>query len=186
MSGSNSAHAVATPISSPANSRFLMSARCRRSVRACFARSAGAGRSALSPESTQANLVFQVVAKLYGHASIIMTSNLNFGSWDQTLAGDSALTAALLDRQLGSSSSDAVSMPGRTSRTTALLNDAAVAVHRWMPASGALSSASWTPRDRDCPGSRLLCAVWYPMESTLHFAVRALLPVFCTNGFDTL
>ena len=30
----------------------------------------------------------------------IVTSNLNFGSWDQTLAGDSALTAALLDRLL--------------------------------------------------------------------------------------
>ena len=30
----------------------------------------------------------------------ILTSNLNFGSWDQTLAGDSALTAALLDRLL--------------------------------------------------------------------------------------
>ena len=51
-------------------------------------------------ERAQAHLVFQVVAKLYEHASIIMTSNLNFGSWDQTLAGDSALTAVLLDRLL--------------------------------------------------------------------------------------
>ncbi len=54
----------------------------------------------LPMERAQAHLVFQVVAKLYEHASIIMTSNLNFGSWDQTLAGDSALTAALLDRLL--------------------------------------------------------------------------------------
>ncbi len=54
----------------------------------------------LPMERAQAHLVFQVVAKLYEHATIIMTSNLNFGSWDQTFAGDSALTAALLDRLL--------------------------------------------------------------------------------------
>lgn len=54
----------------------------------------------LPMERTQAHLVFQVVAKLYENASIIMTSNLNFSSWDQTFAGDSALKAALLDRLL--------------------------------------------------------------------------------------
>ena len=54
----------------------------------------------LPMERQQAHLIFQVVAKLYEHASIIMTSNLSFGSWDQALAGDSALTAALLDRLL--------------------------------------------------------------------------------------
>ncbi|MFO0040946.1 MAG: ATP-binding protein, partial [Pseudomonadota bacterium] len=32
--------------------------------------------------------------------SLIVTSNLNFGQWDQTLADDSALAAALLDRLL--------------------------------------------------------------------------------------
>jgi len=51
-------------------------------------------------EHNQAHLIFQVIAKLYERGSVIMTSNLNFGSWDQTLAGDSALTAALLDRLL--------------------------------------------------------------------------------------
>jgi hypothetical protein len=30
----------------------------------------------------------------------VLTSNLNFGQWEQTLAGDSALAAALLDRLL--------------------------------------------------------------------------------------
>ena len=54
----------------------------------------------LPMERAQAHQFFEVVAKLYEQASIIMTSNLNFGSWDQTLAGDSALTAALLDRLL--------------------------------------------------------------------------------------
>jgi len=48
----------------------------------------------------QAHLIFQVIAKIYEHGSAIVTSNLNFGSWDQALAGDSALTAALLDRLL--------------------------------------------------------------------------------------
>lgn len=37
---------------------------------------------------------------MYEHGSVIVTSNLNFGSWDQALAGHSALTAALLDRLL--------------------------------------------------------------------------------------
>lgn len=54
----------------------------------------------LPMELAQAYLVFQAIDKLYEHASIIMTSHLNFGSWDHTLAGDSALTAALLDRLL--------------------------------------------------------------------------------------
>jgi IstB-like ATP binding protein len=40
----------------------------------------------LPMERQQAHLMFQVVGKLYEHASIIMTSNLNFGSWDQALA----------------------------------------------------------------------------------------------------
>lgn len=48
----------------------------------------------------QANYLFQVVAKRYENHSIIITSNLNFGQWDQTLAEDKTLTAALLDRLL--------------------------------------------------------------------------------------
>lgn len=48
----------------------------------------------------QADHLFQVVAKRYERSSIIMTSNLNFSQWDQTLAGDKVLTAALLDRLL--------------------------------------------------------------------------------------
>ena len=46
----------------------------------------------------QANLLFQVVAKRYEDGSIVLTSNLTFGSWDQALAGDAVLTAAMLDR----------------------------------------------------------------------------------------
>lgn len=49
---------------------------------------------------TQANYLFQIVAKRYEKHSIILTSNLNFGQWDQTLAEDKTLTAALLDRLL--------------------------------------------------------------------------------------
>lgn len=48
----------------------------------------------------QANLFFQAVAKRYERGATIVTSNLNFGAWDQTFAGDTALTAAMLDRLL--------------------------------------------------------------------------------------
>jgi len=48
----------------------------------------------------QANLFFQVIAKRYEKGSLILTSNLTFGSWDQAFAGDAVLTAAMLDRLL--------------------------------------------------------------------------------------
>lgn len=48
----------------------------------------------------QANLLFQVIAKRYERGSVILTSNLSFGQWDQTLANDKVLAAALLDRLL--------------------------------------------------------------------------------------
>ncbi|NDY84503.1 AAA family ATPase [Orrella sp. NBD-18] len=48
----------------------------------------------------QANLFFQVIAKRYEHGSLIVTSNLPFGQWDQTFADDATLTAAMLDRLL--------------------------------------------------------------------------------------
>ena len=48
----------------------------------------------------QANLFFQVVAQRYERGSMVLTSNLTFGSWDTAFAGDSVLTAAMLDRIL--------------------------------------------------------------------------------------
>lgn len=51
-------------------------------------------------QRNQANLFFQVIAKRYEQGSIILTSNLSFGEWDNTFAGNSALTAAMLDRLL--------------------------------------------------------------------------------------
>ncbi len=51
-------------------------------------------------QRNQANLFFQVIAKRYEQGSIILTSNLSFGAWDGTFAGNSALTAAMLDRLL--------------------------------------------------------------------------------------
>ncbi|RWU19482.1 hypothetical protein XANMN_02755 [Xanthomonas phaseoli pv. manihotis str. CIO151] len=48
----------------------------------------------------QANLFFQVVAKRYEKGAMVLTSNLPFGQWDQAFAGDTTLTAALLDRLL--------------------------------------------------------------------------------------
>jgi DNA replication protein DnaC len=48
----------------------------------------------------QANLFFQVVTKRYERGAMIRTSNLTFGSWDQAFAGETVLTAAMLDRLL--------------------------------------------------------------------------------------
>jgi DNA replication protein DnaC len=48
----------------------------------------------------QANLFFNVVAKRYEHASVIVTSNLPFSQWAGAFADDQTLTAALLDRLL--------------------------------------------------------------------------------------
>ena len=50
--------------------------------------------------STQANLFFQVIAKRYETGSVILTSNLSFGEWEQVFGGNAALTAAMLDRLL--------------------------------------------------------------------------------------
>ena len=36
----------------------------------------------------------------YERGAMILTSNLTFGSWDSAFAGDSVLTAAMLDRVL--------------------------------------------------------------------------------------
>ena len=46
----------------------------------------------------QADLFFQVVARRYERGSLILTSNLAFGSWDQAFAADAVLTAAMLDQ----------------------------------------------------------------------------------------
>ncbi len=48
----------------------------------------------------EANLFFNVVAKRYERASMILTSNLPFTQWATALADDQTLTAALLDRLL--------------------------------------------------------------------------------------
>ena len=49
---------------------------------------------------TQANLFFQVIAKRYEAGSVILTSNLSFGEWEQVFGGNTALTSAMLDRLL--------------------------------------------------------------------------------------
>ncbi len=48
----------------------------------------------------QANLFFQIVERRYERGAMILTSNLTSGSWDSAFAGDSVLTAAMLDRIL--------------------------------------------------------------------------------------
>jgi len=48
----------------------------------------------------QANLFFRIVARRYERGSMILTSNLTFGSWDTAFAGDGVMTVAMLDRVL--------------------------------------------------------------------------------------
>ena len=48
----------------------------------------------------QTHQLFQIIAERYDAGSVILTSNLVSGQWDQTFAGDTALTAALLDKLL--------------------------------------------------------------------------------------
>ena len=54
----------------------------------------------LSMTKDQANLFFQVIVKRYEKGSVILTSNLSFGQWDQTFTGNTALTSAMLYRIL--------------------------------------------------------------------------------------
>lgn len=48
----------------------------------------------------ESKLLFEVVSKKYEQGSLIVTSNLPFGQWPDTLGGDNALAVALLDRLL--------------------------------------------------------------------------------------
>jgi DNA replication protein DnaC len=41
-----------------------------------------------------------VIANRYESGSVILTSNLSFGEWEQTFGGNAALTSAMLDRLL--------------------------------------------------------------------------------------
>lgn len=51
----------------------------------------------LNPNS--AHYLFQVIARRYEHAPIILTSNKSFGEWGEIM-GDSVLATAMLDRLL--------------------------------------------------------------------------------------
>ncbi|WP_414016708.1 ATP-binding protein [Burkholderia cepacia] len=46
----------------------------------------------------QASHFFQIVAKRYERGSMILTSNLPFGQWDETFGGNTTLTEAMLER----------------------------------------------------------------------------------------
>ena len=48
----------------------------------------------------EATLFFNVVAKRYERASMVLTSNLPFTQWAATFADDQTLTVAMLDRLL--------------------------------------------------------------------------------------
>ena len=48
----------------------------------------------------QADLFFHVAARRYEQGSMILTSNLSFGEWEDSFDGNAALTSAMLDRLL--------------------------------------------------------------------------------------
>jgi DNA replication protein DnaC len=48
-------------------------------------------------DASAANLLFQLISNRYEHGSVIITSNLEFARWGQTLA-DPTVAAALIDR----------------------------------------------------------------------------------------
>ena len=48
----------------------------------------------------RANLFVQAIARRYEKVSLILTSNLSFGSWDDAFANDAVLTAAMLEHVL--------------------------------------------------------------------------------------
>lgn len=50
--------------------------------------------------AARGNLFFNVVAKRYERASMVLTSNLPFTQWAGAFADDRTLTAAMLDRLL--------------------------------------------------------------------------------------
>jgi len=54
----------------------------------------------LPMQKDQADMFFQVVAKRYEQGSVMLTSNLSFGDWEETFDGNAALTSAMLDRLL--------------------------------------------------------------------------------------
>jgi hypothetical protein len=92
----------------------------------------------------QANLFFQVVARRYEKGSMILTSNLAFGSWDEAFAGEAVLTAAMLDRILHHAS--VVQISGESYR----LKDKRRAGILARPAK----IKETTKRRADCPRSR--------------------------------
>jgi len=86
---------------------MLTAAHAQNQLKAAMHRSVNAYRLLVIDEigdlpmnREQANLFFQVIAARYEKGSLIVTSNLPFGQWDTTFAGDATLTAALLDRLL--------------------------------------------------------------------------------------
>ncbi len=52
----------------------------------------------MAMNKNEANMFFQLINKLYGQTSIIITSNKGPKDWGGTLGGDPAITTAILDR----------------------------------------------------------------------------------------
>jgi DNA replication protein DnaC len=51
-------------------------------------------------DSQQANLLFQLVNRLYTRVSLILTTNVPFDAWGKLLGGDEMIASAILDRLL--------------------------------------------------------------------------------------
>jgi DNA replication protein DnaC len=67
-------------------------------------------------DTTAASLFFQLIASRYETGSVIVTSNLAFSSWGQTL-GDDVVAAATIDRLVHHA--QVISLDGESYRTRA-------------------------------------------------------------------
>ena len=83
----------------------------------------------------EAKSVLPVIAKRYEKSAMILTSNPPFGQWDQTFAGDAALTSAMLDRILHHHMSFQIkgeSYRLRQKRKAGVIAEANPGVKRWI------------------------------------------------------
>jgi DNA replication protein DnaC len=68
----------------------------------------------------EASLFFRLVSYCYGRCSILITTNKCVRDWTELLAGDEALTTAILDRLLHNA--HVINIKGRSYRLRALKN----------------------------------------------------------------
>lgn len=119
----------------------------------------------LPTSKDQAHLFFQVIAKRYGSGSVILTSKLSFGDWQENPVNDAALTHAMLDRLLHHA--QVIRFRGQRYRLTEKMR--AGHRHPGSPLAKGSRAEHQGPRVVDCVtlNSRLVCGGNDPISSTV-------------------